>query len=57
MTASEVRSIRDARGLSRVELATLLGVAPSTVSRWESGKCVPTEAHETALRRLARGAK
>jgi transcriptional regulator with XRE-family HTH domain len=37
MTPDELRARREALGLSRYALAKRLGVAESTVSRWERG--------------------
>ncbi len=36
-----IRAIRRALGMSQVEFARALGWAPSTISRWESGKAEP----------------
>lgn len=40
MTPQDVRRLRTAFGFTQTELAGLVGVAPSTVSRWES-HCLP----------------
>lgn len=40
--AHDIRSIRKRLGLTAQELATLLGVSITTVSRWETGKCKPS---------------
>jgi transcriptional regulator with XRE-family HTH domain len=37
------------RGLSQLEMAELLGVCVSTLSRWETGKTVPYQADVEAL--------
>jgi putative zinc finger/helix-turn-helix YgiT family protein len=34
---AEIRAKRESFGYSRTQFATLLGVAPATISRWESG--------------------
>jgi len=39
--SSDLRSTREARGLSRGALASRLGVSPSSLFNWESGKSVP----------------
>jgi DNA-binding transcriptional regulator YiaG len=39
-------------GLTRSELATLLGVAPTDVAAWEEGRSEPTNAHRAAARAL-----
>jgi transcriptional regulator with XRE-family HTH domain len=36
-----IRSWRQAAGLSQVDLAKKLGVTPSAVCLWETGKCDP----------------
>lgn len=38
---SPLKSIREALGMSQQEMAQRLGVAVSTVSRWETGKTPP----------------
>ncbi len=37
-----VRELRQNRGLTQADLAHELGVAPSTVYTWESGKVIPS---------------
>lgn len=45
-----IKRLREARGLTQPELAALLEVAATTLSRWETGKVqAPSRAH---LRRL-----
>ena len=46
----KIRALREAKGLSQKELAEALGVDPSSVCYWESGKNEPTIFN---LRRLA----
>lgn len=36
------RSAREVSGISQTELAAMIGVAPSTVSRWESSERAPS---------------
>ena len=38
LNGKALRTWRKSRGLSREQLATLLGVAPETVKGWERGK-------------------
>jgi transcriptional regulator with XRE-family HTH domain len=38
MTGHELRSIREALGLSVRALARRIGVAPKTIARWEDGE-------------------
>jgi len=42
-SAHDIRSIRKRLDLTAQELATLLGVSITTVSRWETGKCKPSK--------------
>jgi transcriptional regulator with XRE-family HTH domain len=48
VTAGEVREVRTKLGLTQVQLASLLGVHPLTVSKWERGTLAPTP-HDEAL--------
>ena len=41
MTGKDIRRVREELGLTQAELATLLGVAINTVSRWEIGERTP----------------
>ena len=41
MTPEEIRQYRGRLGLTQAELATMLGVDPVSVSRWERGVRVP----------------
>jgi DNA-binding XRE family transcriptional regulator len=36
-----IKALREARGISQVKFADLVGVSPPTVSRWEAGEVVP----------------
>jgi DNA-binding transcriptional regulator YiaG len=51
------KEIRERAGLSRSELARLIGVTQPAVSRWESGERTPTGgcavAYAKALRKVA----
>ena len=49
MTGAEFRKLREARQLSRAEVAAGMGVSESTVIRWERAPYVP----ETASRLMS----
>ena len=36
-----IRKYRKAKGLSQEQLAEKLGVSNKTISKWETGKCMP----------------
>lgn len=52
------RDLRTAAGLSRAEMARLVGVTQPAISRWEAGERTPSAAcavaYAKALRQLAR---
>lgn len=50
LSAHEIRGIRERFGLTQSELAHLLHLGANTISRWESGRNVQTEAMEMLLR-------
>lgn len=50
LSADEIRGIRERLGLTQSELARLLHLGANTISRWESGRNVQTEALEMLLR-------
>jgi putative zinc finger/helix-turn-helix YgiT family protein len=52
LSADEIRAIREQFGLTQSELARLLHLGANTISRWESGRNVQTEAMEMLLRLL-----
>jgi putative zinc finger/helix-turn-helix YgiT family protein len=52
LSADEIRGIRERLGLTQQELARLLHLGDNTISRWESGRNVQTEAMEMLLRML-----
>lgn len=52
LSADEIRTIRERFGLTQSELARLLHLGANTISRWESGRNVQTEAMEMLLRLL-----
>ena len=51
--AQELRAWREKLECNQPTLAALLGVAPETVTRWESGGFAPTPWHKALLRALA----
>lgn len=52
LSADEIRALRDRFELTQSELARLLRLGQNTVSRWESGRNVQTEAMDVLLRLL-----
>lgn len=50
LSPEEIRSIREALGLSQAGLEQLLGVGAKTVVRWERGMVVPNRATDNLLR-------
>ena len=48
---SEIRELRERRGLTQQELATLLGVHIDTVQRWEHGETLPQRKFRGSLAR------
>ena len=49
MNAEEIKSLRKSLGLTQDQFASMIGVAPFTVRRWEAGKFNPSL---LALKRL-----
>ena len=49
-----LRELREAIGLSQSDIAKLVGVTVSTVSKWENGRGRPTQAHRRKLARVYR---
>lgn len=47
-----LKSFRNARGLSQVNLALMLGVSVGSIAGWESGSYHPTEDNMAALARV-----
>ena len=47
---AHLRQVREARGLSRVDLAAKIEVHPSAVTQWENGVAAPRLPHMLALR-------
>lgn len=50
LSAGEMRAIRERFKLTQAEFAALLRLGANTLSRWESGRNVQTEAMDTLLR-------
>lgn len=50
LSASQIRAIRERFDLTQGEFARLLHLGANTISRWESGRNVQTEAMEMLLR-------
>ena len=50
LSADEIRAIRERFGLTQSQFARLLRLGANTISRWESGRNVQTEAMEMLLR-------
>lgn len=50
LSAKEIRAIRERFGLTQGEFARLLHLGANTISRWESGRNVQSEAMEMLLR-------
>ena len=44
--------LRGSLGMTQVEFAGTLGVAPTTVSRWETGRQIPSHLARKMLREL-----
>ena len=52
LSADEIRGVRERFGLTQSQLAGLLHLGSNTISRWESGRNVQTQAMEMLLRLL-----
>jgi putative zinc finger/helix-turn-helix YgiT family protein len=52
LSADEIRAIRDRFGLTQADLTRLLHLGANTISRWESGRNVQTEAMDILLRMI-----
>lgn len=50
LSADQIRGIRDRFGLTQAAFARLLRLGSNTLSRWEAGRNVQTEAMDTLLR-------
>ena len=50
LSADEIRALRERLSLTQNELAKLLRLGSNTISRWESGRNVQTEAMDLLLR-------
>ncbi len=54
MKPSQIRRMRKSWGMTQAELASELGVARETVSRWENAREAPLPSLVRALRQVAR---
>ena len=52
MHGNEVKMIRKSLGLTQENFAHRLGVSHCTVSRWETGKSIPSRLAENQIQRL-----
>jgi putative transcriptional regulator len=57
MNSNQIRLIRRKLGLTQQAFAEALGVAKSTVGRWEIDKAKPSPLAETKLRQLSQNHK
>jgi len=53
MRPRQIRALRESLALTQAQFEALLGVAPKTVVRWESGKVFQNAATDSLLRVLA----
>lgn len=49
ITGTDLRTRREALGLSRVQIAATAGVDPATIYRWETGRASPRPAIARAI--------
>lgn len=54
LSAEEIRQLRQDTGLSVIQFAQLFGVAPSTVTHWETDRSSPPLLVQTAMIELRR---
>jgi len=54
MTPAEIKAFRKRKGWTQLEMATILGVTPSAIHYWETGRSHPTGLSQRALERLMR---
>jgi DNA-binding transcriptional regulator YiaG len=54
MTADEIRELRRRLAMTQQQFSNKLGVALSTVQKWEAGTFTPRGLSRRALRKLAR---
>ena len=52
LTPSEIRGVRERRGLTRAEFAELTGLGVASLNRWENGTSVQSVANDRYLRLL-----
>jgi DNA-binding XRE family transcriptional regulator len=52
MSKHEFRKLRKTAGVTRAQMAALIGVHPVTVKRWEAGTCCMRPTSEKLIRQL-----
>lgn len=52
MSPHEIRACRDALSMNKTQFCKLLGIARTTLDRWESGQHVPMQVYEKQIRRI-----
>lgn len=57
LTREDIKRLREQLGMSQEEFAHKMGVAGTTVRRWEAGICKPIKLAQEKLQRLMREAK
>lgn len=53
LSSEGIRALREARGLTRLEFASILGVTVPCVWMWENGTCKPNNYSRGLLREYA----
>lgn len=53
--SEQIKTLRETRGWTQLQLAERLGIEQSTVSRWERGQSRPVGIYLTFLERLLAG--
>lgn len=54
MDGKEIKELRRASKMTQEELASRIGVATSTIYKWEANKSKPTKIGQMALARVAK---
>lgn len=52
MSTSPIARQRKSVGMTQVQLASILGVSPGTVKRWEAGICAPRRSKMLAIEKI-----
>ena len=52
MSPNEIRACRDALAMNKTQFCKLLGIARTTLDRWESGRNIPMQVYEKQIRRM-----